>query len=141
MPDALSFEEAATLPCAAVTAWHALIGHGDLQAGQTVLTLGTGGVSLFALQIAKMHGARVIITSSSDEKAGAGEANSARMRRSTTRRRRIGSGVSLNSRARRGVDHVIELGGAGTLQKSLDAVALRRTHQPDRRADRIRGHW
>src|SRR5436190_1497049 len=68
MPDSLSFEQAATLPCAALTAWHALVGHGHLQSGDTILTLGTGGVSLFALQFAKLHGARVIITSSSDEK-------------------------------------------------------------------------
>jgi NADPH:quinone reductase-like Zn-dependent oxidoreductase len=66
-PDHLTFEEAATLPCAAVTAWNGLIEAG-LRAGETVLTLGTGGVSLFALQIARMAGARVIATSSSDEK-------------------------------------------------------------------------
>src|SRR5580700_7572614 len=68
MPSHLSFEEAATLPCAAVTAWHALVTDGKISAGQTVVALGTGGVSIFALQFAKMHGARVIITSSSDEK-------------------------------------------------------------------------
>ena len=67
IPDALSFAEAATLPCAAVTAWHALAVSGNLKAGETVLALGTGGVSIFALQFAKMHGARMIITSSSDE--------------------------------------------------------------------------
>ena len=67
VPDHLSFEEAATLPCAAVTAWNALIEAG-LKAGDTVLTLGTGGVSLFALQFARLAGARVFITSSSDEK-------------------------------------------------------------------------
>lgn len=121
MPGTLSFEEAATLPCAAVTAWHALIGHGKLRAGQTVLTLGTGGVSLFALQIAKMHGARVIITSSSDEKLA--------------RATRLGADETINYKTtpdwerrvfeltnKAGVDHVIELGGAGTLQKSLEAV-------------------
>src|SRR3954468_17835854 len=68
IPDGWSFEEAATLPCAAVTAWNALVGHGKVKAGDTVLTLGTGGVSIFALQFAKLQGARVIITSSSDEK-------------------------------------------------------------------------
>src|SRR6185295_2863232 len=68
IPEYLSFEEAATLPCAAVTAWDALVDSGRLKAGQTVLALGTGGVSIFALQLAKMHGARVFITSSSDEK-------------------------------------------------------------------------
>src|SRR5262245_65867312 len=69
IPDHLSFEEAATLPCAAVTAWNALTGGRPLQAGETVLTLGSGGVSLFALQFAKLLGARVIATTSSDEKA------------------------------------------------------------------------
>src|SRR3546814_9590044 len=68
IPDALSFEEAATLPCAAVTAWNALFGMKPIMAGQTVLTLGTGGVSIFALQLAHAAGARVIATSSSDEK-------------------------------------------------------------------------
>lgn len=68
IPDHLSFEEAATLPCAALTAWQALVWRGKISAGQTVLLLGTGGVSIFGLQFAKMHGARAIITSSSDEK-------------------------------------------------------------------------
>jgi NADPH:quinone reductase-like Zn-dependent oxidoreductase len=68
IPEHLSFEEAATLPCAAVTAWNALVHLGKLKAGDTVLTLGTGGVSIFAAQFARMHGARVIATSSSDEK-------------------------------------------------------------------------
>jgi len=69
IPEHLSFEEAATLPCAAVTAWNALVGGRRLSAGDTVLTLGSGGVSLFALQLAKVMGARVIATTSSDEKA------------------------------------------------------------------------
>src|SRR5258708_36221764 len=69
IPDHLSFEEAATLPIAAVTAWNALTGSRPLQAGDTVLTLGSGGVSLFALQLAKLFGARVIATTSSEEKA------------------------------------------------------------------------
>ena len=68
LPDYLSYEEGASLPCAAVTAWNGLVEQGHLVAGETVLLLGTGGVSMFALQIAKMHGARVIITSSSDAK-------------------------------------------------------------------------
>jgi NADPH:quinone reductase-like Zn-dependent oxidoreductase len=69
IPDHLSFEEAAALPCAAVTAWNALLGGQVLQAGDSVLTLGSGGVSLFALQFAKLFGARVIATTSSEEKA------------------------------------------------------------------------
>lgn len=121
MPDAWTFEQAATLPCAALTAWNALVGHGHVKAGDTVLTLGTGGVSTFALQFAKMHGARVIITSSSDEKLA--------------RARELGADETINYKttpdwerevfrltAKRGADHVVELGGAGTLQKSLDAV-------------------
>src|SRR5262249_48799703 len=68
IPDHLSFEEAATLPCAAVTAWNALTGARKLQAGDTVLTLGSGGVSLFALQFGKLFGARVIVTTSSEDK-------------------------------------------------------------------------
>ncbi len=123
IPDHLSFEEAATLPCAALTAWHALVIKGQVQSGQTVLCLGTGGVSMFALQFAKQHGARVIITSSSDEKLA--------------RARELGADETINYRTtpdwekrvfeltnKQGVDHVIEVGGAGTLQKSLDAVCF-----------------
>jgi NADPH:quinone reductase-like Zn-dependent oxidoreductase len=121
MPRDWSFEQGATLPCAAVTAWNALVGHGHLKAGETVLALGTGGVSMFALQIAKIHGARVIITSSSDEKLAKAKA--------------LGADEGINYRTtpdwersvfeltgKKGVDHVVEVGGAGTLQKSLDAV-------------------
>ena len=68
LPQGYSFEEGATLPCAAVTAWQSLVVRGQLAPGETVLLLGTGGVSIFGLQIAKAAGARVIITSSSDEK-------------------------------------------------------------------------
>lgn len=119
--DALSFEQAATFPCAAVTAWHALSVVGQLMPGQTVLLLGTGGVSLFALQIAKMAGARVIITSSSNAKLEKAKA--------------LGADVCLNYKedpnwgkaARKaaggdGVDVVVEVGGAGTLNHSLKAV-------------------
>ncbi len=122
-PDHLSYEEAATLPCAAVTAWHALIEFGNLKAGETVLTLGTGGVSTFALQFAKLHGARVIATSSSDEKIA--------------RVRRLGADDTINYRStldwdkevlrltdKVGVDHIVEVGGAGTLPKSLNAVRM-----------------
>jgi threonine dehydrogenase-like Zn-dependent dehydrogenase len=69
IPEHLSFEEASTLPCAAVTAWNALVGGRKLQARDSVLTLGSGGVSLFALHLSKLFGARVIATTSSDEKA------------------------------------------------------------------------
>lgn len=119
--DALSFEQAATFPCAAVTAWHALSVVGKIMPGQSVLLLGTGGVSLFALQIAKMAGARVIITSSSDAKLEKAKA--------------LGADVCINYKndsnwgktARQaaggdGVDVVVEVGGAGTLNQSLKAV-------------------
>ena len=121
LPDHLSFEEAASLPCAAVTAWHSLFVSGGLLPGQTVLVQGTGGVSIFALQFAKMAGARVIATSSSDVKL--------------ERLRAMGADAVVNyrntpdwDRAARdftggiGVDHVIEVGGAGTLPLSLKAV-------------------
>jgi NADPH:quinone reductase-like Zn-dependent oxidoreductase len=121
LPETLDFHAGATLPCAALTAWHALTGQGQMLAGQTVLTLGTGGVSIFALQLAKAHGARVIVTSSSDEKLALA--------------RSLGADEGINYKTtpewerkvfeltgKTGVDQVVEVGGAGTLQKSLDAV-------------------
>jgi NADPH:quinone reductase-like Zn-dependent oxidoreductase len=123
IPDHLSFEEAATLPCAGVTAWHALTGGRPPVPGDTVLTLGSGGVSLFALQFAKLYGARVIATTSSDEKAkqltalGADEVvNYRAIPDWHTAVRKLTGG--------RGVDYVIEVGGAGTLQNSLKSVAV-----------------
>ena len=123
IPEHLSYEEAATLPCAAVTAWHALVEFGNLKAGEVVLTLGTGGVSTFAVQLAKLHGARVIATSSSDEKIA--------------RVRELGVDDTINYKKtpdwdrevfrltdKVGVDHVVEVGGAGTLPKSLNAVRM-----------------
>lgn len=123
VPEHLSFDEAATLPCAAVTAWNALVVSGKIKAGDTVLTLGTGGVSIFALQIAKYFGARVISTSSSDEKL--------------EKVRQLGADETINYRERedwdkavleltdgRGVDHVIEVGGTGTLTKSVKSVRV-----------------
>jgi NADPH:quinone reductase-like Zn-dependent oxidoreductase len=122
-PAHMTLEEAATLPCAALTAWNALVEKGRIRAGETVLVLGTGGVSLFALQIAKMHGARVIVTSSSDEKLA--------------RARALGADETVNYRSmpdwdaevfkltnKRGVDHVIEVGGNGTLPRSLRSVRV-----------------
>ena len=123
IPPHLSFEEAATLPCAAVTAWHALITDGKISAGQTIVVLGTGGVSIFALQFAKMHGARVIITSSSDEKLA--------------RAKSLGADEVINYRktpdwekevyrltGKNGADHVVEVGGTDTFPKSLRALAM-----------------
>ena len=123
IPEHLSYEEAATLPCAAVTAWNALVRIGSLKAGDTVLTLGTGGVSAFAVQFARMHGARVIATSSSDEKLarvrelGADETVNYRKTPEWDREvLRLTEGV--------GVDHVVEVGGAGTLTKSVNAARV-----------------
>jgi len=119
IPDHLSYEEAATLPCAAVTAWNALI-EGGLKAGDTVLVMGTGGVSTFALQFAKIAGARVFVTSSSD----------AKLQRALS----LGAAAGVNyksnpdwdkwcrSQTGGGVDHIVEVGGAGTLEKSIGAV-------------------
>jgi NADPH:quinone reductase-like Zn-dependent oxidoreductase len=121
VPDHLSDEEAATLPCAAVTAWHALLGAGGVKAGETVLVQGTGGVSIFALQLALLNGARVIATSSRDEKLaraikmGASDGiNYNTMPKWDQRVRELTGGV--------GVDYVIEVGGAGTLTQSMRAV-------------------
>jgi NADPH:quinone reductase-like Zn-dependent oxidoreductase len=121
IPEHLSDEEAACLPCAAVTSWSALVTDGGVAAGDTVLVQGTGGVSLFALQLAKLLGARVIATSSSDEKLA--------------RVRELGADDLLNYKETPdwgvkakeltggiGVDNVVEVGGAGTLQQSLRAV-------------------
>jgi NADPH:quinone reductase-like Zn-dependent oxidoreductase len=125
VPDHLTDEEAATLPCAAVTAWHALVTEGQLKPGDTVLVQGTGGVSLFALQFARMAGARVIATSSSDAKLERartlGLAPTDGINYKTTpdwdkQARTLTGGV--------GVDHVVEVGGAGTLTRSLRAVRM-----------------
>ncbi len=123
IPEHLSYEEAATLPCAALTAWHILVEMGRLKAGDTLLVLGTGGVSIFALQFAALQGARAIVTSSSDEKLA--------------RARELGAWQTINYRANpdweqevlaltegRGVDLVAEVGGAGTLEKSIQAVRV-----------------
>ena len=120
VPAGLTDEQACTLPCAALTAWSALVTLGRIRAGDVVLVQGTGGVSLFALQFAVMHGARVIVTSSNDEKLA--------------RARKLGAEVTLNyvadpqwgktaaSHTEEGVDHIVEVGGAGTLEQSLRAV-------------------
>lgn len=120
-PKHLSYEEASTLPCAGLTAWHALSVSGKLREGETVLTLGTGGVSVFALQFAKEIGARVIITSSSDEKLeramelGADETVNYRDTESWDRK-------VLDLTGGLGVDHVVEVGGVGTLTRSVKSV-------------------
>ncbi len=123
IPDHFSYEEAATLPCAAVTAYNALFESGKLHPSDTVLLQGTGGVSIFALQMASVYGCRTIITSSSDEKLarakelGANELINYREREDWDR-------AVLELTAKRGVDTVVEVGGAGTLQKSVNAVKM-----------------
>ena len=121
VPANLSFEEASTLPCAGLTAWVGLVSLGKLQASDSVLAMGTGGVSIFALQIAKAFGCRVILTSSRDEKLERG--------------REIGADETINYKERpdwdecvreltsgNGVDQLLEVGGAKTLPQSLAAV-------------------
>ena len=123
VPPHLTWEEAATLPCAGVTAWSALVTHGRLTAGDSVLLQGTGGVSIFALQFAKLLGLRAIITSSSDEKL--------------ERARQLGASGLVNYQKKpewsgavrdltdgAGVDLVVEVGGAGTLEQSLRSVRM-----------------
>lgn len=121
IPDEMSFEEAATLPCAGVTAWSALFESRPVQLGETVLLLGTGGVSIFALQLAKKAGARVIITSSSDEKL--------------ERARRLGADKVINYQTHPdweeevlrmtdgvGADLAIDVAGPATLNHTLKAT-------------------
>ncbi len=122
-PKGYNHAEASTLTTAGLTAWRALVINGGLKAGDTVLTLGTGGVSIFALQFAKMMGAQVISTSSSDQKL--------------ERLRELGADHTINYKTTpawgekvqkltngQGVDHVIEVGGPGTLPESIDAVRI-----------------
>ncbi len=124
IPPGLSFEEAATLPCAGVTAWSALMVLGRaVKPGDTVLCLGTGGVSVLALQFAKAAGAKVIITSSSDAKL--------------EQARKLGADFGINYKTHpewdkevqrltngRGVDHVVEVGGVGTLARSYQSIGF-----------------
>ena len=121
IPEHLSFEEGSTLPCAAVTAWHAVVDFGRTRAGDTVLVLGTGGVSIFALQFSRMHGARVIATSSNEEKIRSVHAMGADATVNYKSFPDWQHGV-LEATAKRGVDLVVEVGGAGTLPRSIDSV-------------------
>jgi NADPH:quinone reductase-like Zn-dependent oxidoreductase len=123
IPPHLSFEEGAALPCAGVTAWHAMMEHAKLKAGDTILLQGTGGVSIFGLLFAHAMGIRAIITSSSDEKLA--------------RAKKIGAACGINYKTTPdwdkaateftggvGVDHVIEVGGAATLARSFHAIRV-----------------
>ena len=122
LPAHLTFEEGATLPCAAVTAWHALAEHAHILAGQTVLVQGTGGVSIFALQLARLMGAEVIVTSSSDDKLTRAKALGARHGINYKRVPEWDKAVVDASGG--GVDHVVEVGGPGTLTQSLRAIRI-----------------
>jgi NADPH:quinone reductase-like Zn-dependent oxidoreductase len=123
IPAHLSLEEGATLPCAAVTVWHAMVEHAKLKAGDTVLLQGTGGVSIFGLQFARAMGIAAVITSSSDEKL--------------QRAKALGAAHGINYKTNpdwdkaavqftggRGVDHVVEVGGAATLTRSFGAIRV-----------------
>ena len=123
IPEHLSIEEGATLPCAGVTAWHAMVEHARLIAGSTVLLQGTGGVSIFGLQLAKAMGVKVIITSSSDGKLA--------------RTKQLGADHGINYKMTsdwdkaaveitggRGVDCVVEVGGAGTIARSFASIRV-----------------
>jgi NADPH:quinone reductase-like Zn-dependent oxidoreductase len=123
-PHNLSDVEAATLPCAAVTAWQALVTEGAIKAGDTVLVQGTGGVSLFALQFAHASGARVIVTSSSDDKIARAKDLGA-FAGINYRANPEWSGAALELTGGRGVDHVIEVGGPQSFEQSLRASARR----------------
>jgi len=123
VPSHLTFEEAATLPCAAVTAWVALSGHRRVTAGDTVLTLGSGGVSVFAVQFAKLLGARVIATTSTAEKAERLKALGASEVINYTETSDWDAKV-LELTDGRGVDCVVEIGGPGTIAISLKALAV-----------------
>ncbi|KXO13229.1 Alcohol dehydrogenase [Moritella sp. JT01] len=123
IPESLSFEEAATLPCAALTAWNSLMESGKLKPNQTVLTLGTGGVSLFTLQFAKAAGATVIITSSSNEKLARAKAMGADfiINYNTTP---DWEEEVLRITEGEGAHFIIETGGPGTLSQSLKAASF-----------------
>ena len=121
VPSFLTDEQVATLPCAGLTAWRSLVVEGEIKPGETVVVQGTGGVSIFGLQFAKAAGATVIATSSSDEKLARAKA--------------LGADHLINYKEKpdwakevrtitggRGADHIVEVGGAGTFVKSLEAV-------------------
>ena len=123
VPAQLDHAEAATLPCAALTAWNGLVVSGSLKAGDTVLLLGTGGVSIFALQFCALMGARAIITSKSDDKLARARAMGAWQTINYSGTPDWASTVK-DMTGGAGVDHVVEVGGGGTLEQSIDAVRI-----------------
>lgn len=122
VPQYLSLEEASTLPCAGLTAWHALFERGAIQPGDTVLVQGTGGVALFGLQLATAIGAKVIVTSSSDAKLARVKALGA-WHTINYRTTPDWEKVALELTGGRGVDHILELGGPETYDRSIAAIA------------------
>lgn len=125
IPTNLSYREAATLPCAALTAWNSLYGGPrKLQPGDTVLTQGTGGVSIFALQFARMGGAQVISTTSSAEKGGQLHAGGAHAVINYKEDDEWGNTAKKLSKRQKGADFIIEIGGPNTLAQSRNAVVL-----------------
>ncbi|SFB59086.1 NADPH:quinone reductase [Cohnella sp. OV330] len=123
VPDHLSDAEAATLPCAAVTAWHAVVEEGQVRAGDTVVVQGTGGVSMFALQFAKLQGAQVIVTSGSGEKLERALAMGADHGIHYTENADWENAVLAYTQGR-GADHIVDVGGAATLNRSVAALRV-----------------
>ena len=122
-PAHLSYEEASTLPCAGLTAWNALVVQGELKAGQTLVIMGTGGVALFALQLAKNTGARVILLSSADEKLEKARRMGADELINYTETPNWETAV-LEKTSGIGADLILELGGGGTLARSLESAKI-----------------
>jgi NADPH:quinone reductase-like Zn-dependent oxidoreductase len=123
IPQGWTMTEAATLPCAGLTAWRALVEQGNLQPGETVLVQGTGGVSIFALQLAKSMGANVIATTSSEYKAEKLRALGADEIINYKEQPAWGKAVLAKTDGL-GVDHVVEVGGGGTFGESVRAVKM-----------------
>jgi NADPH:quinone reductase-like Zn-dependent oxidoreductase len=122
-PEHLSYEEASTLPCAGVTAWNAVVTRGGIEPGDTAVIQGTGGVSIFALQFAKMLGARVVGTSSSDEKIERAKTLGLDAGLNYTTNPHWGEWVTVETEGV-GADLIVEVGGAGTFAQSLKAVRI-----------------
>ena len=123
IPDNLSFDEAATLPCAAVTAWHSLFEIAPVKPDSRVLLIGTGGVSIAALQFCVMVGAKTILISSSEEKLQRAKALGANTL-INYKKEVDWDKIVLSETSGEGVDHVVEVGGAGTLEKSIKATRV-----------------
>ena len=122
IPEGYSYAEAATLPCAGLTAWRGLMVEGKIQAGDSVLVEGTGGLSIFSLQLAKMAGAKVYATTSSDAKAE--RLMSMGVEAVVNYKEDTRWGKTINKMTGGGVDHVIDVGGGSTMHNSIEAAAI-----------------